>query len=108
MIDDEMLFIEATRQKYRYPAPPGYSVTVDGPLCCLTQVTTLGTEDLWGLNSEQLNEVYKKLNSELQSAPTASLLGDHNAIFQELSNKLRIVEHVFLVKQEEAKENGDD
>lgn len=79
-------FEVATREKYRFPFRG--SITV---------------EDLWDLNVEQLNAVFKTLNKEKRNTDEESLLDTNRSKEDEaLSNRIEIVKHVFEVKQAEA------
>ena len=64
--------------------------------------TSLSTEELWELTLEQLNDVFKQLDSQRKIAPTASLLGDHSDITDEIDVKKSIVGYIFEIKRREA------
>ena len=75
------LFEIATRNKYRFPFKGWIS-----------------TEDLWDLNVQNLDTVFKTLNKEFKTTGEESLLGIKTAEQNELSNKIEIVKHIVSVK----------
>ena len=81
----EKLFESATRNKIRF----GYRGLIS-------------TEDLWDLNVEELDIIYKNLMSEKKDSETESLLSV-NKTNPVLETKIEIVKHIFNVKTEEAK-----
>lgn len=78
------LFETATREKYRFPYKGMISV-----------------EDLWDLNMNQLDGVYKVLSKEVKTQGEDSLMAE-TTIDKSLANKIEIVKHIFAVKQSEA------
>lgn len=81
MVDFEV----ATREKYRFPFKGMISV-----------------EDLWDLDMDQLNAVFKTLNKGKKAAQEESLLeSSQNAEEIILTNKIDIVKYIFAVKKDE-------
>ena len=80
------LFEVASRKKYRYPYKGAIS-----------------TEDLWDLPVEELDRIYKWLNSESKKIHEESLLAERSVVDQDLLNKIEIIKYVVGVKQEEKK-----
>ena len=75
----------AVREKYRFPFKGNISA-----------------EDLWDLNPEQLNAVYKALSKEKKNSDEESLLDTRRSKDEEaLANRIEIVKYVFDVKQAE-------
>lgn len=81
----EAKFEAATRTKLRFP----YKGLVS-------------TEDLWDLSVQQLDSVFKVLNSELKTVKEESLLNTKTKKDEELDLKIDIVKHVFEIKTAEA------
>lgn len=81
----EKLFESATRNKIRF----GYRGVIS-------------TEDLWDLDVEELDGIYKNLMAEKKDSETESLLSEKktNPI---LETKIEIVKYIFGVKVDEAK-----
>ena len=81
----EKLFESATRNKIRF----GYRGVIS-------------TEDLWDLDVEELDGIYKNLMAEKKDSETESLLSEKktNSI---LETKIEIVKYIFGVKVDEAK-----
>ena len=81
----EKLFESATRNKIRF----GYRGIIS-------------TEDLWDLDVEELDGIYKNLMAEKKDSETESLLSEKktNSI---LETKIEIVKYIFGVKVDEAK-----
>jgi hypothetical protein len=81
----EKLFESATRNKFRF----GYRGLIS-------------TEDLWDLNVEELDSIYKNLMADKKDSETESLLSKKktNSI---LETKIEIVKYIFGVKVDEAK-----
>lgn len=76
------MFEEALRNKYRYASKVGQ----------------LNTEDLWDLSMLQLDDVYKRLNSDLKKATEESLLVTTSDADKIVENKLAIVKHIYATK----------
>lgn len=85
MAMDSNVFELATRNKMRFPYKGMISV-----------------EDLWDLSVENLDVVYKALNSQLKQAQEESLLNTRSKKDLELDAQIAIVKHIVAVKQEEA------
>lgn len=84
------IFEIATRKKYRYPFRGSIS-----------------TEDLWDLNPEQLDGVYKSLCQTKKAEGEDSLLQERieNA---DLRRKIEIVKYIFTAKCDEAEKRRTD
>lgn len=83
----ENLFEVATRNKFRFPFKGNLSV-----------------EDLWELNVEDLDSIFKILNRDVKQAKEESLLGTKTKEDKILEMKINIIKHIVNVKQEEEKE----
>ena len=81
---NEKMFETAVRTKMRFPFKGVVSV-----------------EDLWDLSVENLDTVYKTLNSELKKATEESLLNTKTKQDKELETKIEIIKYIVKVKQEE-------
>ena len=83
------LFEIATRSKFRYP----YKGMIN-------------TEDLWDLDINQLDVVYRNLNNELKATDSDSLIASKSANegikVNDLKNKIEVVKYVFDHKQQAA------
>ena len=77
------IFELATREKYRFPYKGVISV-----------------EDLWDLDTPELDRVYKSLNKELKATDEESLIEIKSANVT-LNTKIEIVTYIFNVKREE-------
>ena len=80
----EKMFEVAVRTKMRFPFKGQISV-----------------EDLWDLSVENLDSIFKTLNSQLKQAKEESLLTTRTKQDQELDTKIEIIKHIVSVKQEE-------
>ncbi len=80
------LFLNAARKKYRY--------TYNGQIM---------TEDLFDLDSAQLDQIYRGLMKGVKKASEDSLLEASNVADKELIEKAEIVKYVFQYKQDMAK-----
>lgn len=78
------LFEIATRRKYRFATNKG----------------SLSVEDLWDLSSTQLDATYRAMTKELREQGGESLMQKDNGNTV-LADKIEIIKHIFLVKQEE-------
>ncbi|MFS0643777.1 hypothetical protein [Siminovitchia sp. 179-K 8D1 HS] len=78
------LFEVATKTKMRFPFRGLISV-----------------EDLWDLSLQNLDQVFKVLNSELKQVNEESLLNTKTKEDKELDVKIKIVKHIVKVKLEE-------
>lgn len=79
-----MNFEKATRMKLRFPFKGSIS-----------------TEDLWDLNIECLNEVYKTLSKQSKDAQVDSLIGEKTEEDSVLKLQIEIVKYIFEVKTKE-------
>ncbi len=82
---NEKMFEIAVRNKYRFPFRGIISV-----------------EDLWDLNVESLDLVFKELNSQIKRVQEESLLQTKSKQDKELELKIDIVKYIVSVKLEEA------
>lgn len=80
----EKMFETAVRTKMRFPFKG-----------------VVSAEDLWDLSVENLDSVYKTLNSELKKATEESLLNTKTKQDKELETKIEIIKYIVKVKQEE-------
>lgn len=80
----EKMFETAVRTKMRFPFKGSISV-----------------EDLWDLSVEELDSVFKTLNSRLKQSKEESLLEEKTKQDVELSTRIDIVKHIVSVKQSE-------
>lgn len=83
-MESNKMFEVATRKKFRFPFKGSISV-----------------EDLWDLSLQQLDGIYKTLNSQQRQAQEASLLTVRTAEDEDLSLKIEIIKHIVSVKQDE-------
>lgn len=83
-MENEKMFEMATRNKMRFPYKGEASV-----------------EDLWDLSVENLDSVYKVLNSEAKQVKEDSLLDTRTEENKELDLKIKIVKHIVQVKLDE-------
>jgi hypothetical protein len=81
---NEKLFEVAVRSKMRFPFKGLVSV-----------------EDLWDLSVENLDSIFKVLNSQLKQVKEESLLNTKTKEDKELDVKIEIVKYVVSVKLEE-------
>ena len=79
------IFEVAAKNKYRFPFKGMISV-----------------EDLFDLRVEDLDVIFKALNSQVKKQSEESLLNTKNSSDAELDNKIAIVKHIFNVKVAEA------
>ena len=82
------IFVTASKLKFRYPYKG-----------------MISTEDLWDLNLDQLDAVYKTLNKEVKVAQEDSLLGTecHEKENSLVEMKIDIVKYIFNEKIEAAR-----
>lgn len=80
----EKMFEVATRTKMRFPFRGMITV-----------------EDLWDLSLENLDSIYKNLNSQLKQVKEESLLGTKTKENKEVESKIEIVKYIVNVKLEE-------
>jgi len=57
------------------------------------------TEDLWQLGKEQLDSIFKVLNSRLKTTKEESLLGEKTNADMDLELQIAIVKYIFTIKQ---------
>ena len=62
----------------------------------------ISTEDLWDLNLDQLDMVYRALNKDVKKSQEESLLSKNTFEDKILSAKIEIVKHIFNYKLEVA------
>lgn len=88
-MNNTTIFEMATQNKFRYP----YKGMIT-------------TEDLWDLDVNQLDIVYKNLNKELKATDGDSLIAsksaDEGVKANELKNKIEVVKYIFNHKQQAA------
>lgn len=82
---EKNLFEIATRNRYRF-----------------TYKGVMTVEDLWDLNVEALDAIFKALNRQKKTANEDSLLATKSAEDTELANKIEIVKYIVSVKLAEA------
>ena len=80
----DKLFEIATRKKYRFPYKGLVSV-----------------EDLWDLNVQALDQIFKALNKELKERGEESLLKSKTDEETGLDNAISIVKYIVSVKEQE-------
>lgn len=80
----EKLFVEAARNKMRFPFKGQISV-----------------EDLFDLSPQNLDTIFKVLNSELKQVQEESLLNTKTKADKELDAKIEIVKYIVATKLEE-------
>ena len=78
------MFESAARNKFRFPFK-----------------FMISTEDLWDLSVENLDNVFKTLNSEMKKTKEESLLSTKSKDDEVLELKIKNVKHIVTVKQEE-------
>ena len=81
------IFAMASQMKFRYP----YKGMIT-------------TEDLWDLNLDQLDSIYKALNKDVKVSQEESLLTRKTSEDTILSTKIDIVKYIFNYKLETAKQ----
>ena len=82
---EKNLFEIATRNRYRF-----------------SYKGTMTVEDMWDLNVESLDAIFKALNRQKKASDEDSLLATKTAADQELLNKIEIVKYIVSVKLDEA------
>ena len=75
------IFEVATRRKYRFQ--------LNG---------SLTTEDLWDLSPENLDKIFKGLNTQLKKSSEESLLATRTKEDEDLLHKIEIVKYIVAVK----------
>ena len=87
------IFEYATRNKMRFPSKKG----------------NLTTEQLWDLNVESLDEIYKDLKRQLKTSEEESLLNTlANPENKELSIAIDVIRHIVSVKLYEKKAKEEE
>ena len=90
------LFINAARNKYRYPYKG-----------------LISTEDLWNLSVSELDGIFKSLNKEIKKCEEESLLSTKSAADTMISNQIEIIKYIVSEKlaekaaREKAAENKE-
>lgn len=84
---EKNLFEIATRNRYRF-----------------NYKGVMTVEDLWNLNVEALDAIFKTLNRQKKTADEDSLLTTKSAEDTELANKIELVKYIVSVKLAEAAE----
>ncbi len=84
-MSNEKMFEVATRSKMRFPFRGSVSI-----------------EDLWDLNVENLDSVFKTLNSQVKQSKEESLLNTRTKEDEVLEMQIAIVKYIVSVKLEEA------
>lgn len=84
---EKNLFEIATRNRYRF-----------------NYKGVMTVEDLWDLNVEALDAIFKTLNRQKKTADEDSLLATKSAEDTELANKIELVKYIVSVKLAEAAE----
>ena len=79
------MFVTATRNKFRFPFRGQISV-----------------EDLWDMSVENLDSVYKTLNSQVKKAKEESLLNTKSREDEIIEMQIEIVKYIVSVKQDES------
>ena len=87
-MDNNNIFIMATRQKFRFP---------------FKGVATV--EDLWDLNVRDLDSIFKSLNSQKKQNDEESLLSTKSTEDHILEAKIGIVKFIVQTKLAEAEQN---
>lgn len=82
---EKNLFEIATRNRYRF-----------------NYKGVMTVEDLWDLNVEALDAIFKTLNRQKKTADEDSLLATKSAEDTELANKIELVKYIVAVKLAEA------
>lgn len=80
-MSNKNLFEVATRNKFRF-AFKGQ----------------IGVEDLWQLKVEDLDTIYKGLNSQAKAAKEESLLDTKSKEDEELTDKIELIKYIFNAK----------
>lgn len=83
-MSEQNVFEVATRAKMRFPFRGQVSV-----------------EDLWDLRLQDLDSIFKALNSELKQAQEESLLDTRTEHDREIDVQIEIIKYIVKVKQEE-------
>lgn len=84
-MSNEKMFEVATRSKMRFPFRGSISI-----------------EDLWDLSVENLDSVFKTLNSQVKQSKEESLLNSRTKEDEVLEMQIAIVKYIVSIKLEEA------
>ena len=87
---EKNLFEIATRNRYRF-----------------TYKGVMTVEDLWDLNVEALDAIFKALNRQKKTADEDSLLAAKSAEDTELANKIELVKYIVSKKRDKELEDMD-
>lgn len=85
------LFVIATKEKYQFPYKGMINVI-----------------DLWDLNVQELDKVFKSLNAEVKKSEEESLLTTKSKEAEVLANKIEIVKYIVGIKLAEKKNREDE
>lgn len=85
-MNNEEMFIKASRKKMRFPYKGQATV-----------------EDLWDLPVTELDKIYKVLNAEVKRAKEESLLESKSEEDEKLAVRIGIIKYIVEVKLEEKK-----
>lgn len=85
------LFVIATKEKYQFPYKGMINVI-----------------DLWDLNVQELDKVFKSLNAEVKKSEEESLLTTKSKEAEVLANKIEIVKYIVGIKLAEKKNKEDE
>lgn len=88
-MSNKNLFEVATRNKMRFPFRGSLSV-----------------EDLWDLTPQNLDSIFKTLNSQLKQVEEDSLLNFKTEQDEVLDTKIEIVKHIVKIKLDEMNERA--
>ena len=86
----ERIFENATRTKLRFAFKGNATV-----------------EDLWDLSVEELDSIFKQLNTQVKQSAEESLLDKKTSADEILDVKIGIIKHIVTVKQNEEKARVD-
>ena len=85
------LFVIATKEIYQFPYKGMINVI-----------------DLWDLNVQELDKVFKSLNAEVKKSEEESLLTTKSKEAEVLANKIEIVKYIVGIKLAEKKNREDE
>lgn len=70
----------------------------------------ISTEDLFDLNEKELDSIYKALKREENKNNEESLMSEKTLVDRDLTAKIEIVKHVFIMKkaEKEAAKNAEE
>jgi hypothetical protein len=61
----------------------------------------ISVEDLWDLSVENLDSIFKVLNSQMKQTQEESLLNTRTKQDEEIAIQIEIIKHIVVVKQDE-------